>query len=36
MEIILQKSKLRYWETDDAESLALHANNKKIALHVTL
>lgn len=31
MEIILSKSKLRSWKADDAESLALHANNKKIA-----
>lgn len=31
MEIILSKSKLRNWKADDAESLALHANNKKIA-----
>jgi RimJ/RimL family protein N-acetyltransferase len=31
MEILLQKSKLRYWKPDDAKSLAFHANNKIIA-----
>ena len=31
MEIILQNSKLRKWKHEDAASLALHANNKKIA-----